>query len=173
MADDQVSGSSAADGEASGGRVGAWTDAERYGLLLRIVKNALPEGKGPDWKTLTMPGRTTKALKHQWGQISAQLRDLDLTASGDAAVVSKARAASKKSAKKATAAGDDDGEAEGEADEAAETPNKTPRKRAAATKADGTPKKRRTPAKKTPAKVETDDEENEEMVNAEEKGDEQ
>ncbi|TEA21804.1 hypothetical protein C8034_v005449 [Colletotrichum sidae] len=157
MADDQVSGSSAADGEASGGRVGAWTDAERYGLLLRIVKNALPEGKGPDWKTLTMPGRTTKALKHH----------------GDAAVVSKARATSKKSAKKATAAGDDDGEAEGEADEAAETPNKTPRKRAAATKADGTPKKRRTPAKKTPAKVETDDEENEEMVNAEEKGDEQ
>lgn len=155
---------------ASTGRVGAWTDAERVSrclctqarfasstnitqvqFLLRVLKSAYSDGKGPDWKTINMPGRTTKALQHQWASVTAQMRDLD--AGGDGAAPAKPRsstihfnythslltylAAPKKRAGKKTAAKNEDGE---EGDE----PNDGDGD-------DGTPKKPATPRKRGPA----------------------
>lgn len=43
--------------------------AIQYQLLLRIVYSQLPEGKGVDWTKIKMPGRTSRAMKGQWGKI--------------------------------------------------------------------------------------------------------
>ncbi|KAF6842093.1 hypothetical protein CPLU01_00186 [Colletotrichum plurivorum] len=109
---------------ASTGRVGAWTDAERVQFLLRVLKSAYSDGKGPDWKTISMPGRTTKALKHQWTSVAAQMRNLDID--GDEAAPAKPRATPKKRATKKTATKSSEGE---EGDDATPKKPTTPRKR--------------------------------------------
>ncbi|KAF6837049.1 hypothetical protein CMUS01_05154 [Colletotrichum musicola] len=149
---------------ASTGRVGAWTDAERVQFLLRVLKSAYSDGKGPDWKTISMPGRTTKALQHQWTSVAAQMRNLDI--GGDGAAPAKPRAsmsastmltfntdfhlaAPKKRATKKTATKSSEGE-EGEEANDGEGDDATPKKPT-------TPRKRG-PAKKSAAKVEAEDE---------------
>ncbi|WQF80257.1 hypothetical protein CDEST_05271 [Colletotrichum destructivum] len=162
----------------AGGRVGAWTDAER--LLLRVLAVLLPDGKGVDWKNINMPNRTLKAIQAQWTSIIVQMRELGMEGEGNTAapkaktrkllvhsrsfgipVLMNVFEARKKAAPKQKTAAAGDGqnanEDTGDDQDDEETKKKaTPKKRAAATNADGTPKKRRTPAKKSAPKVEND-----------------
>ncbi|KAF6814185.1 hypothetical protein CSOJ01_04239 [Colletotrichum sojae] len=152
---------------ASTPRVGAWTDTERVQFLLRVLKSAYSDGKGPDWKTINMPGRTTKALQHQWASVTAQMRDLDI--GGHGTPPAKPRATPKKRAPKKTATKSGEGEEgeeanDGEGDDATPKKPTTPRKRGhAITSGEGSAKKRRTPAKKSAAKVEAEDEVDDEV----------
>ncbi|EFQ27734.1 uncharacterized protein GLRG_02878 [Colletotrichum graminicola M1.001] len=151
--------STSANGAPAGGRPGGWTDTERFQLVLRVLATLLTEGKSVEWKSVNMPNRTLKAMQGQWTSILAQMRDLN-TDGGDAPApkaktpLKKPAAAKKKkaaAAKNSENANEDSGDHhdDGETKKAA-----TPKKRAAATDADGTPKKRRTPAKKTAPKTE-------------------
>ncbi|KAF4823709.1 hypothetical protein CGCSCA5_v001381 [Colletotrichum siamense] len=168
MADSKNANTATADGgEGSGARAGAWTEAERSQLLLRVLASVLPEGKGVDWKNVNMPGRTQKALQHQWTTVLAQIRDLNIGGDGTVTTPAKPRAARKKTPKKA--AGAADGEGGDEANEGDEdgTPVKTPKKRGAASAGEGSAKKRRAPKKSTP-KVEDEAEEEDGEAKAEE-----
>ncbi|TIC99033.1 hypothetical protein CH35J_005473 [Colletotrichum higginsianum] len=158
--DNASSSANASEKAPAGGRVGAWTDAERYQLLLRVLAVLLPDGKGVDWKNINMPNRTLKAIQGQWTSIVVQMRELGMEGEGNTAAP-KAKTPRKKAApkQKATAAGDGQNANEdtGDDQDDEETKKKaTPKKRAAATSADSTPKKRRTPAKKSAPKVEND-----------------
>lgn len=61
-------------------------------LLLRVLASVLPEGKGVDWKNVNMPGRTQKALQHQWTTVLAQIRDLNIGGDGTVTTPAKPRA---------------------------------------------------------------------------------
>ncbi|KAK1729554.1 hypothetical protein CaCOL14_007713 [Colletotrichum acutatum] len=146
MADTKsINGSEAAP---AAGRVGAWTDAERFQLVLRVLATVLPDGKGVDWKNVNMEGRTLKALQGQWTAIIAQMREINTGENGEAAAPKQKTPRKTATKKKAAAAAEDGEEANGDQEGSEETKAVTPKKRAAATNADGTPKKRRTPAKK-------------------------
>ncbi|KZL88355.1 hypothetical protein CI238_11709 [Colletotrichum incanum] len=181
MADAKSSASTspnAAEGAPAGGRVGAWTDTERFQLVLRVLATQLPEGKGVDWKSIAMPNRTLKAMQGQWTSIVAQMRDLN-TDGGSEAPAPKTKTPRKKAApkKKATTAENSENANEDTGDDQDDGLTKktvTPKKRAAATNADGTPKKRRSPTKKTAPKAELESEAgDEDTVPKEEDGDEQ
>ncbi|KAK2011004.1 hypothetical protein LZ32DRAFT_692876 [Colletotrichum eremochloae] len=145
----------------AGGRPGGWTDAERLQLTLRILATVLPDGKGVDWKSFgPMPNRTLKAVQGQWTSMVAQMRDLN-TEDGVDAPAPKSKTPRKKTTpkKKAAAAksSENANEDSGNDQDDGETKKTvTPKKRAAATSADGTPKKRRSPAKKAVPKTEPD-----------------
>ncbi|KAK1506821.1 hypothetical protein CTAM01_03153 [Colletotrichum tamarilloi] len=146
MADTKsINGSEAAP---AAGRVGAWTDAERFQLVLRVLATVLPDGKGVDWKNVNMEGRTLKALQGQWTAIIAQMREINTGENGEAAAPKQKTPRKTAVKKKAVAAPEDSEEANGDQERSEETKPVTPKKRAAATNADGTPKKRRTPGKK-------------------------
>ncbi|KAM0563239.1 hypothetical protein ACHAPJ_000957 [Fusarium lateritium] len=44
----------------------AWTDEVKIELLLRIISQMKPDGKGINWSEINMPGRTVKSLQNQW-----------------------------------------------------------------------------------------------------------
>ncbi|KAK1988547.1 hypothetical protein LZ30DRAFT_683806 [Colletotrichum cereale] len=139
-----------AEGAPAGGRPGGWTDAER-------------SKKKVEWKNVSsMPNRTLKAVQGQWTSIIAQMRDLS-SEDGDDAPAPKAKTPRKKPAskKKAAAAKNSENanEDSGDDQDGGETKKAaTPKKRAAATNVDGTPKKRRSSAKKTAPKTELESE---------------
>ncbi|GKT48644.1 uncharacterized protein ColSpa_08825 [Colletotrichum spaethianum] len=161
MADAKGSASTslnATEGAPAGGRVGAWTDTERFQLVLRVLATHLPDGKGVDWKSINMPNRTLKAMQGQWTSITAMMREINAGDGGDASTP-KAKTPRKKAAPKKKAAATETSENDNEdiGDDQNDGENKktvTPKKRAAATDADGTPKKRRSPAKKSALKAE-------------------
>ncbi|GJC79191.1 hypothetical protein ColLi_02029 [Colletotrichum liriopes] len=170
--------SNAAEGAPAGGRVGAWTDTERFQLVLRVLATQLSDGKGVDWKSINMPNRTLKAMQGQWTSILAQMRELNTIDGGDAPAPKAKTPRKKATPKKKTAAAENsenDNEDTGD-DRDNEVTKKTgtPKKRAAATNADDTPKKRRSPTKKTAPKVEPESEAgDEDAVPKEENDDEQ
>nr|XP_036588356.1 uncharacterized protein CTRU02_01408 [Colletotrichum truncatum]KAF6799729.1 hypothetical protein CTRU02_01408 [Colletotrichum truncatum] len=155
-------------------RAGAWTDTERNHLMMRILASLLPDGKGVEWKNINMPGRTVKAMQNQWTTILAQMRELNM--GGDESSPSKPRACEsilstqKKNMPKKAVAAAESKNADDISDDTPKKPN-TPKKRGASTIAEGSVKKRRTPAKKTPVKVEADKTDDE--VKPKEKTDEQ
>ncbi|KAL0944361.1 uncharacterized protein CTRU02_202248 [Colletotrichum truncatum] len=156
-------------------RAGAWTDTERNHLMMRILASLLPDGKGVEWKNINMPGRTVKAMQNQWTTILAQMRELNM--GGDESSPSKPRAcesilssSQKKNMPKKAVAAAESKNADDISDDTPKKPN-TPKKRGASTIAEGSVKKRRTPAKKTPVKVEADKTDDE--VKPKEKTDEQ
>ncbi|KAK1641017.1 hypothetical protein BDP81DRAFT_504309 [Colletotrichum phormii] len=166
MADTKATTANGSEAAPAGARVGAWTDAARFQLVLRVLATVLPEGKGVEWKNVSMEGRTTKALQGQWTAIVAQMRELNTGENGEAPAPKPKTPRKTAAKKKAVAAAEDDEEANGDQEGSEETKAVAPKKRAASTTADGTPKKRRTPAKKAAqvkaeeaeAKVEADDE---------------
>ncbi|KAK2063494.1 hypothetical protein LY76DRAFT_632593 [Colletotrichum caudatum] len=144
-----------AEGAPAGGRPGGWTDSERFQLVLRVLATVLTDGRGVEWKHVQMPGRTLKALQGQWTSIIAQMRDLNTEDGGDVPVPKAKTPRKKPVAKKAAAKSNENVEDSGEDQDDGETKKKvSPKKRTAANDADGTPKKRRAPAKKAAPKTE-------------------
>ncbi|KAL4723137.1 hypothetical protein ACLX1H_009627 [Fusarium chlamydosporum] len=47
-------------------KANAWTDEAKNELLLRIIAQLKPEGKGINWNEINMEGRTVKSLQNQW-----------------------------------------------------------------------------------------------------------
>ncbi|KAK1699856.1 hypothetical protein BDP55DRAFT_723491 [Colletotrichum godetiae] len=148
MADIKATTANGSEAAPAGARVGAWTDAARFQLVLRVLATVLPEGKGVEWKNVSMEGRTTKALQGQWTAIVAQMRELNTGENGEAPAPKPKTPRKTAAKKKAVTTAEDDEEANGDQEGSEETKAVTPKKRAASTTADGTPKKRRTPAKK-------------------------
>ncbi|EMR62931.1 hypothetical protein UCREL1_10130 [Eutypa lata UCREL1] len=48
---------------------GKWTDAEKYTLMVQIIKQLTAGGIKIKLSELSMPGRTTKSLSHMLGKI--------------------------------------------------------------------------------------------------------
>ncbi|KAL2754278.1 hypothetical protein ACRALDRAFT_1070114 [Sodiomyces alcalophilus JCM 7366] len=154
----------------------AWTPAEKNQLILRILNQALHDGS-VDWKHITMPGRTTKAMQGQWSRIQAEMKALALDngdENGEKAVApspakpKKTATPRKRAPKKAPAADGEAGENAGGTegpDGEVSTPTKPSRGRKRQSNAvKGSAKKKRTPKKATKAKaknpVKEEDEDN-------------
>lgn len=73
----------------------------QYELLLRIVNQLSKSGK-PDWNSMEMPGRTPKALSHQWSRIQKEMSNLD---SGNDSGAASTSATSTPKGKKGVAGG--------------------------------------------------------------------
>lgn len=51
--------------------------------MLRVLSTLLPDGKGVEWKNISMPGRTLKAIQGQWTAIVKEMRDLNTDGEGN------------------------------------------------------------------------------------------
>ncbi|CAJ0549604.1 Ff.00g032170.m01.CDS01 [Fusarium sp. VM40] len=52
--------------DSTSGKTNAWTEEAKNELLLRIIAQLKPEGKGINWSEIHMEGRTVKSLQNQW-----------------------------------------------------------------------------------------------------------
>lgn len=50
----------------------AWTPEDNYALIGSVLRN-LMNGKGPNIASVTVPGRTPKAISLQWPKLKAEL----------------------------------------------------------------------------------------------------
>ncbi|KAI1776901.1 hypothetical protein F4818DRAFT_440296 [Hypoxylon cercidicola] len=49
-----------------------WTDGEKMAFLNQVIAQLLPRGSTINYKTLNMPGRTTKSLQHLMNKIRTE-----------------------------------------------------------------------------------------------------
>ncbi|KAM0219974.1 hypothetical protein ACHAPA_000654 [Fusarium lateritium] len=52
--------------DSASGKPNAWTEEAKNELLLRIIAQLKPEGKGINWSEIHMENRTVKSLQNQW-----------------------------------------------------------------------------------------------------------
>ncbi|KAH8804664.1 hypothetical protein F5884DRAFT_421018 [Xylogone sp. PMI_703] len=65
------------DTEASQGKAAAkWTEAEKYALLLQIIKQLGGERASIKFADISLPGRTPKALSLAWQKIKTEVAAL-------------------------------------------------------------------------------------------------
>ncbi|KAM0350280.1 hypothetical protein ACHAPU_003447 [Fusarium lateritium] len=94
-------------------KANAWTDEAKNELLLRIIAQLKPEGKGINWSEIHMEGRTVKSLQNQWTFFNKRIevyRNNPADDSAPAIPVKKARARKRARMAKKAADSEDDNE---------------------------------------------------------------
>ncbi|KAF4437401.1 hypothetical protein F53441_13035 [Fusarium austroafricanum] len=108
-------------------KANAWTDEAKNELLLRIIAQLKPEGKGINWSEIHMEGRTVKSLQNQWTAFNKKMEAYkQQSADGGAVTTPAKKTPGRKRGPKAK-------KIESEDEEIFESPRVTPRKRRAPT----------------------------------------
>ncbi|KAM0442876.1 hypothetical protein ACHAQK_003934 [Fusarium lateritium] len=115
--------------DSASGKPNAWTEEAKNELLLRIIAQLKPEGKGINWSEIHMENRTVKSLQNQWTAFNKKMEAYKQgSADGSAPATPVKKTPARKRIPKAKKA---DSEDEDEYD----SPKKvTPRKRRATSK---------------------------------------
>ncbi|KAF4631380.1 hypothetical protein G7Y89_g6754 [Cudoniella acicularis] len=68
------------------GGAGGWSDAEKYSLLLQIIKQIGGDRLSIKFDKIVLPGRTPKAMTHVWAKIRAEAAEFGESTDASAAV---------------------------------------------------------------------------------------